>query len=210
MATKISYGVANIASQAEAEAGTAVDKFMTPERVIQSMKARGVITQVANPSAASEVDFTPIIPDGIYDVHFWLEATVDTNLGIATSDDNGVNFNNGTSEWGWRGMLIDDTGTASHYAGSTAFATCDISGSDGAGTVEPKMGVVSVKRLNLASADWITVEGVTSGTLGGNFVGATVWNLSAVHANGIDRIRVFPATGGTITGRIVLAEYPIS
>lgn len=39
MTTKISYGVANIASQAEAEAGTAIDKFMTPERTAQAITA---------------------------------------------------------------------------------------------------------------------------------------------------------------------------
>lgn len=39
--TKISPDLANIASQAKAEAGTATDKFMTPQRTAQAVSALG-------------------------------------------------------------------------------------------------------------------------------------------------------------------------
>jgi hypothetical protein len=61
MTTKVSYGVANIASQAEAEAGTAADKFMTPERVNQAVAARvlyGFYTTRNAVDTASDVDIS--------------------------------------------------------------------------------------------------------------------------------------------------------
>lgn len=54
MTTKIPPAVANIASQAEAEAGTATDKFMTPERTSQAIAA--LETGEANAALASQAE----------------------------------------------------------------------------------------------------------------------------------------------------------
>lgn len=173
--------------------------------------ASGIKVQVANPSTASQVDFTPQIPDGIYLMHYWLESSIDGNIGIITSDDNGTNFNNGSTDWSYRGEDMSSTGTTTPYSGSAAaFGLLDLNGSDGGGAVEPKSGVASIRRMDLVSANWVIVDTTYQGTVGGNLHIGRVNSLTAAHSDGIDRIRVFHPLGGTITGRIVLVEYPIS
>lgn len=52
MTTKIPPAVAKIASQSEAEAGTATDKFMTPERAKQAISALSAITALSSQAEA--------------------------------------------------------------------------------------------------------------------------------------------------------------
>lgn len=62
MTTKVSYGVANIASQAEAEAGTAVDKFMTPERTAQAIAQQAPAETIATqPEAEAGTENTKMM-----------------------------------------------------------------------------------------------------------------------------------------------------
>ena len=75
--------MANIASQAEAEAGTATDKFMTPQRTQQAIDALGG----GGVTAIAQVDLTSGSPtavtlasgiSGAREIHLWLK-DVSTN-----------------------------------------------------------------------------------------------------------------------------------
>lgn len=107
MTTTLPPALADIASQAEAEAGTATDKFMTPERDRQALIASGgrvlLETQTAD-NTSGEITFTSNI-DSTYN-HYILEVigmTVASNgvsARIQTSND-GVSFDSGASDYDW-------------------------------------------------------------------------------------------------------------
>ena len=117
MTTKVSPGVANIASQAEAEAGTANNKFMTPERTAQSIAAlaatplNGVDNRVAVFTGANEIEgdanFTwsgtslsvdggAVFNESGADVDFRVESDTNTHALFVQGSDGAVGINNST------------------------------------------------------------------------------------------------------------------
>lgn len=102
MTTKLPPALADIASQAEAEAGTADDKFMTPERTAEAIAALEsggglVLLATATASDDSEVEIDNTVFTSTYDEYIIVatqiqSTTDDDDLRIQLSQDNGSSY----------------------------------------------------------------------------------------------------------------------
>ena len=114
---------ANVASQAEAEAGTAADKLMTPQRTAQAiaeLAGGGGLVPIGAPLAVttpvSAIDFT--LPSGYlgFRIHFFAVEhdagdTANRAIWIRTSSDSGSSFDAGASDYLSRVIILQATNT---------------------------------------------------------------------------------------------------
>lgn len=213
MATKISYGVANIASQAEAEAGTAVDRFMTPERAAQALVAQAPASaQIMTFSGDSELTITPNVIDGMYRITGYLVGTSDRQIYLQTSDDNGSTYSDTSGDtyaWSWY-----------QKAGATAVSATNIStdpghrltssGGGAAGALEAAYFDTTLW-FNGSNRIITTSRGSCNDPsgFGYSFHLTTATASGAPHNTGIDRIRIKPSAG-TETGVVIVENLRLS
>jgi hypothetical protein len=206
--TKVSYGVANIASQAEAEAGTAVDKFMTPERAAQALVAQAPATaQIVTFNGDSELTIIPNVVDGIYrisgSVYF---SSSGSNIIVQTSDDNGVNYTDTTGDTSYFYMRRQNGSFLSAGAFSNAGHPIQVStpspGADWFTTFSAVLALGGADRVSFFSTSF-DFGGIDGGvTLGGS-------TTNGNHDTGIDRIR-FKVITGTVTGTVIVENLRLS
>ena len=210
MTTKVSYGVANIASQAEAEAGTAVDKFMTPERAAQALVAQAPATaQIVTFNGDTQQTITPNVVDGIYrisgSVYF---SSSGSNMLVQTSDDAGVNYTDtsgDTSYWYMRrtsGSFFSG-GAFSTNSGHPIQVSNPSPGADYFTTFSAVLALGGADRVSFYSTSF----DFDSSNNGGVTLGGSTTNGN--HDTGINRIR-FDGITGTVTGTIVVENLRLS
>lgn len=192
--TRLAAGAAFTSLQMDA-AGT------TPEW------SRDVHRQIANPTAVSEVVFTPSIVDGFYRITYRLKKSVDSSCSLYTSDDAGVNYNDGAGEWTFSSQWSSTTsGGAGASFGVSTGAWMSVHCSGGAGAGENESGILILNVFN----GRVTVSQNSGGFLtdGSTFTGAA-HQWSVINATGCNRIKIKP-NFGTLSGTILLEEIPLS
>jgi hypothetical protein len=212
MTTKVSYGVANIASQAEAEAGTAVDKFMTPERAAQALVAQAPASaQIMTFSGDSSVTITPNVVDGIYRITGALRPSVDQFIYLQTSDDGGVNFLDTAGDTytvAWFERSSGSAFSSQDYPSEPGFRL-KITG--GGSTAEESAFFQALLWFNGSNRIGCAVSGPsfdTSGFLYTHYANG-VNTTGGPHATGIDRIRIV-TSAGTATGTVIVENLRLS
>lgn len=236
MTTKVSYGVANIASQAEAEAGTAVDKFMTPQRATQAMTARiatqaeavagtdatqfmtplGVAqaipatTQIMTFNGDSQMTITPNVVDGIYRITGRLYGSVDNYVLLQTSDDGGVNYTDTAGDVFNVYRRFDYTQTSNTISSGNGSSSpgfyLDVYKSSTENEFNTFSAVLAFNGVGRVSTLSTTCEFTTSANMATADIACTT---GGNHDSGINRIRI-TTDAGTLTGTVIVENLRLS
>ena len=211
--TKVTGSVIEIASQAEAEAGTVVDKFMTPERAAQALVAQAPATaQIMTFSGDSELTITPNVVDGMYRITGYLVGTADREIYLQTSDDGGSTYSDTSGDiysWLWyqRAAL---TAVSATVLGTDPGHRLTTSNGGAAGSLEAAYFDTTLW-FNGSDRIIATSRGTCNDPSGfGYAFHLTSASASgAPHNTGIDRIRIKPSAG-TETGVVIVENLRLS
>jgi len=213
MATKVSYGVANIASHAEAEAGTAVDKFMTPERAAQALVAQAPASaQIMTFNGDSSVTITPNVVDGMYRITGVLVGTADREIYLQTSDDDGATYSDTSGDtyaWLWYQRAAITSVSATNINTDPGHRLTTANGG-AAGSLEAAYFDTTLW-FNGSDRIVATSRGSCNDPsgFGYSFHLTSATASGAPHNTGIDRIRIKPSAG-TETGVVVVENLRLS
>jgi hypothetical protein len=172
----------------------------------------GIHRQIAFPSAASEVVFTPVIEDGLYRLTWRLSKNAggNTNIGLSTSDDAGSNYNNvsGDATTVYWYEVLAGSFVPSGDSTTTLGAPLDYGAGGGASANEGISGFCTVA-INVEKTH-VQVSVISQGhNSAGNMVNMRSTTHLSAHATGINRIRIAPGAND-MTGVILLEEIPLS
>ena len=207
--TKVTGSVIEVASQAEAEAGTVVDKFMTPERVAQALVAQAPATaQVFSLSNDATYTLTPNVVDSIYRITGFMMGNTDGVLYVQTSDDGGTNFTDTAGDtsnaYFWRLPSSLSSGASTAQVGfPLQIQAAGAAGDDEHASFQAILAYNGYSRISYSATGFNTDSVGNIGVYG--TAGATLGN----HDSGINRIR-FIRTGSTMVGTIMVESLRLS